>query len=57
MIYSGAKIACVWVEDIMQWVPLTRVSVVQYYIYEDKRCAEFKFEDKILTSYIEYKEM
>jgi hypothetical protein len=54
---NGIKTACVWVEDILQWVPFTQVFIVQFFNYEGKRCAEFKLDDKVYTSYIEYKEI
>jgi len=54
---NGLKIASVWVEDIEQWVPLSQVVVIQRYTHEGKSCAEFQFEDKVLCSYIEYKEL
>jgi len=53
----GVKIACVWVEDIEQWVPLSQVTAIQRYMHEGKSCLQFKFEDEILESYIEYKEI
>ena len=53
----GVKKACVYVEDILQWVPLTQVNIIQRFIYEGKNCAEFKYDNKILTSYIEYHEV
>jgi hypothetical protein len=53
----GVRIASVWVEDIKQWVPLTQVIFIQRYTQDGKECLQFKFEDKILESYIEYKEL
>jgi hypothetical protein len=53
----GAKIACVWVEDIKQWVPLSQVTTIQLYVHEGKSCLQFKFEGKVLESYIEYREL
>ena len=54
---NGVKIASVWVEDILQWIPLSQITVIQRYIHDGKSCAQFKYEDKILESYIEYKEL
>ena len=52
----GLKIASVWIPDLLQWVPLSQITVIQFYTYEGKGCAQFKFEDQILESYVEYKE-
>lgn len=54
---NGVKKACVYIEDILQWVPLTQVDIFQRFLYEGKNCAEFSYEGKILTSYIEYHEV
>jgi hypothetical protein len=53
----GVRRACVWIEDILQWVPLTQVTVIQRYTHEGKGCLQFSFEGKVLESYIEYKEI
>lgn len=53
----GVRIASVWIEDIQQWVPLTKITIIQRYTHEGKNCAQFRYEDKILESYIEYKEL
>lgn len=53
----GVKTACVYVEEILQWIPLTQVSNVKFYLYEGKECAEFTLNKKTLYSYIEYKEL
>lgn len=52
----GLKIASVWIEDLIQWVPMSHISVIQWYTHEGKNCVQFKFEDKVQESYIEYKE-
>lgn len=57
MFVNGVRIACVWIEDIKQWVPLTQVTSIQLYFHEGKSCLQFKYEDKILESFIEYKEL
>lgn len=49
------KKACVYIEDIIQWVPLSQIDLIQFFVHEGKRCAEFKYEGKVLTSYIEYR--
>lgn len=54
---NGVKYASVWVEELLQWVPLSQITVIQFFEYEGKRCAEFKFDNKVCTSYIEYKEI
>jgi hypothetical protein len=54
---NGVRIACVWVEDIKQWVPLTQVNFIQRYTHNGKECLQFKFDDKVLESYIEYREL
>lgn len=54
---NGIKIASVWVEDIKQWVPMSQISIIQRYDHDGKHCVQFKFDDKILESYIEYKEL
>lgn len=53
----GVRIACVYVEDLLQWVPLSQVSNIKFYMYEGKNCAEFTLENKTLRSYVEYKEL
>jgi len=53
----GVRVACVWIEEIKQWVPLTQVTVIQRYFHEGKSCLQFRYEDKVLESYIEYKEL
>jgi hypothetical protein len=53
---NGLKIASVWVEDLMQWVPMSQITVVQRYTHEGKNCVQFTFDDKVQESYIEYKE-
>lgn len=54
---NGVKIASVWVGNIQQWIPLSQIVVIQRYTHEGKNCAQFKHEDKILESYVEYKEV
>lgn len=54
---KGIRIASVWIQDLLQWVPLTHVVVIQRYTHEGKLCAQFSFEDKLQESYIEYKEV
>jgi len=54
---NGLKIACVWIEELSQWVPLRQVAVVQRYTHEGKLCAQFQYENKLVESYIEYKEI
>jgi len=53
----GVRKASVWIQDILQWVPLTQITVIRFYRHEGKSCAQFKYEDQILESYIEYKEV
>jgi hypothetical protein len=53
---NGLKKASVWIQKIMQWVPMSQVTIIQFYAHEGKRCAQFTFDDKVLESYIEYKE-
>jgi hypothetical protein len=53
----GVRKACVWIEDILQWVPLTQVYIVQRYTHEGKNCIQFNYEDKVLESYVEYHEV
>jgi hypothetical protein len=54
---NGVKIASVWVEDIQQWIPLSQINIIQRYTHEGKSCIQFKYEDKVLESYVEYKEL
>jgi hypothetical protein len=54
---NGVKTASVWVEDVKQWIPLSQIIVIQRYNHEGKNCVQFKYEDKILESYVEYKEV
>jgi hypothetical protein len=54
---NGIKIASVWIEDLLQWIPLSQITVVQRYTHEGKNCVQFTFEDKVLESYVEYKEI
>jgi hypothetical protein len=53
----GVRKASVWIQDLLQWVPLTQVVIIQYYKHNGKNCAQFKYEDKVIESYIEYKEV
>ena len=53
----GVRIASVWIEDIKQWVPLSQITVIQRYMHDGRHCVQFKYEKKILESYIEYKEL
>ena len=52
----GIRKASVWVKAITQWVPLSQITVIQFYTHEGKRCAQFIHDGKELESYIEYKE-
>ena len=54
---NGVRIASVWVKDIQQWVPMSQITIIQRYLHEGKQCIQFKFDDKVLESYIEYKEL
>jgi hypothetical protein len=54
---KGVRIASVWVEDILQWVPLSQITIVQRYTHEGKNCVQFTFDGKELESYVEYKEI
>jgi hypothetical protein len=54
---KGIRIASVWIEDLQQWVPLSQIIVIQRYTHEGKSCIQFKYEKKILESYVEYKEI
>lgn len=53
---NGLKIASVWIQELLQWVPLSQVTVIQLYTHDGKGCAQFKHENQILESYVEYKE-
>ena len=53
----GVRVASVWVQNIQQWVPLTQVTILERYTHDGKLCAQFKFEEEILESYIEYKQL
>ena len=53
----GVRIASVWIEDLLQWVPLFQIIVIQRYTHDGKPCVQFKYENKILESYVEYKEV
>jgi hypothetical protein len=53
----GVRKASVWVHDIFQWVPLTQVTIIQFYNHEGRRCAQFTYEGKVQESYVEYKEI
>jgi hypothetical protein len=52
---SGLKIASVWIEDLIQWVPMSHIKVIQWYTHEGKSCVQFSFDDKVQESYVEYK--
>lgn len=54
---NGVKIASVWIEDINQWVPLSQITILQRYTHDGKNAVQFKYENKISESYIEYKEI
>jgi hypothetical protein len=53
---NGLKIASVWIEDLMQWVPMSHITILQWYTHEGKSCAQFTFDGKVQESYIVYKE-
>ena len=53
---NGIKTASVWIDDLMQWVPMSHITVIQRYIDEGRNCVQFSFDGKTLESYIEYKE-
>ena len=58
MIYGeGVRVASVWVKDILQWVPISQVIILQRYFHGGKACIQFKLDEKIQESYIEYKEL
>lgn len=52
----GLKIASVWIDELMQWVPMSHITVIQRYTHGGKNCVQFTFDGKTLESYIEYKE-
>lgn len=54
---NGIRTACVWVDHLHEWIPLSQIAVIQRYTHEGKNCVQFKHEDKILESYVEYKEV
>jgi hypothetical protein len=54
---NGIKTASVWIEDLLQWVPMSHITVIQRYTHEGKSCVQFTFEDKVQESYVEYKEI
>ena len=53
---NGLKTASVWIEDLLQWVPMSHITVIQWYTHEGRSCVQFTFDGKELESYIEYKE-
>jgi hypothetical protein len=53
---NGIKTASVWIEDLLQWVPMSHIDVIQWYTHEGKSCVQFSFDDKVQESYIEYKQ-
>jgi len=53
----GVKIACVYVEDLYQWIPLSQVSNLKFYTYEDRNCALFTLDKKQYSSFVEYREI
>lgn len=54
---NGLKTACVWVEEINQWVTLSKVDIIQFYQHEGNSAVQFKYNGKVFESYIEYKEL
>ena len=53
---NGIKVASVWIQNLLQWVPLSQISITRFFTYESRSCVEFKYENQLITSYIEYKE-
>jgi hypothetical protein len=53
---NGIKVASVWIQDLLQWVPLSQIGITKFFTYEGRSCVEFKFENQVITSYVEYKE-
>lgn len=53
----GVKFACVYIEEILQWVPMSQVIIIKFYQHEGKDCAQFKLGKEVLESYVEYREI
>lgn len=53
----GIRTACVYIEDLYQWAPLSQVSNLKFYTYEGRNCALFTLSGKEYSSFVEYKEL